>query len=151
MAAPYEIVARIARLEPQKVYLPLGIGGHVDHQLCRDVGVRLLTEGRQWVMPGPEYAGTVVFYEDFPYAYWNEFRHLGELGIDLNGALGSDVSLTPTYADVTDQEERKIRGIALYESQIERLFDDDIMMAKAVAITAMAEYGRVDGAAERTG
>ena len=102
-------------------------------------------------MPGPEYAGTVVFYEDFPYAYWNEFRHLGELGIDLNGALGSDVSLTPTYADVTDQEERKIRGIALYESQIERLFDDDIAMAKAVRAyhRTMAEYGRVDGAAER--
>ena len=32
----------IARLEPQKVYLPLGVGGHVDHQLCREVGVALL-------------------------------------------------------------------------------------------------------------
>ena len=44
--APYEILLReIARLEPQKVYFPLGVGGHVDHQLCRDVGIRLLTEG----------------------------------------------------------------------------------------------------------
>ena len=33
-AAPPEIT----RLEPQKVYLPLGVGGHVDHQLCREVG-----------------------------------------------------------------------------------------------------------------
>ena len=39
--APFELLRQeIARLEPQKVYLPLGVGGHVDHQLCRDVGVR---------------------------------------------------------------------------------------------------------------
>ena len=29
----------ILRLEPQMVYFPLGVGDHVDHQLCREVGV----------------------------------------------------------------------------------------------------------------
>ena len=58
------------------------IGNHVDHQLCRDVGVRLLGEGRRWVMPGPEYAGIVTFYEDFPYAWWNDFKHLDDLPPD---------------------------------------------------------------------
>ena len=29
------------RLEPQKVYLPLGVGNHVDHQLSRIEGVRV--------------------------------------------------------------------------------------------------------------
>ena len=58
--APVDLLRReIARLEPQKVYLPLGVGGHVDHQLCRDVGVGLLQEARRWVMPGPDYAGIV--------------------------------------------------------------------------------------------
>src|SRR5262245_23632791 len=52
--APYELLRReILRLEPQRVYLPLGIGRHVDHQLCREVGVALLNENRRWVMPGP--------------------------------------------------------------------------------------------------
>ena len=52
--APFELLRQeIVRLEPQKVYLPLGVGGHVDHQLCREVGIRLLQEGRRWVMPGP--------------------------------------------------------------------------------------------------
>ena len=56
--APFDLLRReIARLEPQKVYLPLGVGGHVDHQLCRDVGVGLLEEAARWVMPGPDYAG----------------------------------------------------------------------------------------------
>ena len=55
---PVEILRReIARLEPQTVYLPLGVGNHVDHQLCRDVGVALLAERRRWVMPGPSTAG----------------------------------------------------------------------------------------------
>ena len=39
--------------------------------------------------PGPEYAGTVVFYEDFPYAWWNDFRTLDQLGPDaLSGPAG---------------------------------------------------------------
>ena len=66
-AAPFEILRReIARLEPQKLYLPLGVGNHVDHQLCREVGVRLLGESRRWVMPGPEYAGDRHVLRGFP-------------------------------------------------------------------------------------
>ena len=101
-------------------------------------------------MPGPEYAGTVVFYEDFPYAYWNESA-LDQLGADSLVGLPEDVSIFPTYADVGDQLERKITGIRIYESQMERLFDDTKSMANAVRKYArtMAELGEVDGAAER--
>ena len=151
-AAPVDLLRReIARLEPQKVYVPLGVGGHVDHQLCREVGVRLLEEGRRWVMPGPEYAGIVTFYEDFPYAWWNDFRGLADLGADPFANLPSDVSLRPEFADITDQLERKIMGINLYQSQIERLFDDTRAMADATRAygRAMAELGGVDGSAER--
>ena len=42
---PYELLrSEILRLEPQMVYFPLGVGGHVDHQLCREVGLSLLAE-----------------------------------------------------------------------------------------------------------
>jgi LmbE family N-acetylglucosaminyl deacetylase len=150
--APFELLRReIARLEPQKVYFPLGVGGHVDHQLCREVGVRLLQEGRRWVMPGPEYAGIVTFYEDFPYAWWNDFRRLEDLGEDPLAGLPADVSISAEFADITDQIERKITGISLYESQIERLFDGTIAMADAVRRygRAVAGLGDVDGSAER--
>ena len=150
--APFELLSQeIARLEPQKVYFPLGVGGHVDHQLCREVGVGLLQQARRWVMPGPEYAGTVVFYDDFPYAWWSDFRRLEDLGPAAFAGLPDDVGIFPTYADVTDQLERKITGIAMYESQIERLFDGPKDMAGAVRNygRAMAELGEVDGAAER--
>jgi LmbE family N-acetylglucosaminyl deacetylase len=150
--APFEILRReIERLEPQKVYFPLGVGGHVDHQLCREVGIRMLQEGRRWVMPGPDYAGIVTFYEDFPYAWWNDFRRLEDLGTDPLSALPADVSITPEFADITDQIERKITGITIYESQIERLFDGVRDMASAVRAYGriLAEMGEVDGSAER--
>ncbi|MGZ9160540.1 MAG: PIG-L deacetylase family protein [Candidatus Limnocylindrales bacterium] len=150
--APYELLRReIDRLEPQQVYLPLGVGGHVDHQLCRQVGVDLLAEHGRWIMPGPEYAGKVVFYEDFPYSWWNGFGTLDELGPDALHGLPANVSVFPTFADVGDQLERKITGISLYESQIERLFDDDRAMADAVRAygRSLGIAGGIDGAAER--
>jgi LmbE family N-acetylglucosaminyl deacetylase len=150
--APFDLLRQeIARLEPQKVYFPLGVGGHVDHQLCREVGVRLLQEGRRWVMPGPDYAGIVTFYEDFPYSWWNGFRQLDDLpGAPLAG-LPENIGVTAEFADITDQLERKIMGINIYESQLERLFDGTTQMADAVRSygRAMAELGSVDGHAER--
>ena len=149
---PYALLREeIGRLEPQRVYFPLGVGGHVDHQLCRDVGVQLLAEPRRWVMPGPDYAGMVAFYEDFPYALWNDFRGLDGLGADPFAGLPRDVSVQPEFADITDVLEAKIMGISLYESQIERLFDDNRAMASAVRShgRVMAELGGVDGSAER--
>jgi LmbE family N-acetylglucosaminyl deacetylase len=151
-ASPFEhLRTEIDRLEPQRVYFPLGVGGHVDHRLCREAGVRLLEEPRRWVMPGPDYAGMVAFYEDFPYALWNDFRGLDGLGVNPFASLPRDVSLNPVYADITDELETKIMGISLYESQIERLFDGTREMANAVRShgRVIAELGGVDGSAER--
>jgi hypothetical protein len=59
--------------------------------------------------------------------------------------------VSPEYADITDQIERKIMGISIYESQIERLFDSTIEMGQAVRAygRALAEVGAVAGSAER--
>jgi LmbE family N-acetylglucosaminyl deacetylase len=141
----------INRLEPQRIYVPLAVGNHVDHQLCRDVGIRLISEGRRWVMPGPEYAGTVTFYEDFPYAWWQGFSSLDDLPADALLDVPGDVALTPDYAEVSDQLERKIEGITLYESQLDRLFGGTDEMARQVRTHArkIALLGGMTGAAER--
>ncbi len=146
--APVDLlVQEIARLEPQKVYLPLGIGGHVDHQLVRAAGVALLELGRRWVMPDPEYAGIVTFYEDFPYAWWNGFGRLADLPAGALAGLPGDVALTPEFADITETVERKIMGLTLYESQLERLFGGKDPMGDAVR-----GFGtRVAGLAGRSG
>ena len=150
--APVEVLVReIARLEPQKVYLPLGVGNHVDHQLIREVGVALLELGTRWVMPGPEYAGVVTYYEDFPYAWWNGFNRLDELPAGAFEGLPPNVALTPEYADIGDMLDRKVMGISLYESQIERLFGsakamEDAVRGHATKVAGLAGRG---GAAER--
>jgi LmbE family N-acetylglucosaminyl deacetylase len=150
--APVSMLRReIVRLEPQLVYLPLAVGNHVDHQLCRDAGVALLAEPRSWVMPGPDWAGKVVFYEDFPYAYWNSFQTLEDLPEGALEGIPGDVYLTPRYADIGDQLERKVRGVAMYESQLDRLFGGVKPMASAVRerANAVGILGNLNGAAER--
>jgi LmbE family N-acetylglucosaminyl deacetylase len=150
--APVDVLRReITRLEPQRVYLPLGVGNHVDHQLMREVGLALLEEGPRWVMPGPEWAGRVVFYEDFPYALWNDFNHLADMPEGTLDALPDGVSLWPEYADISDQVERKIMGITLYASQIDRLFGGRRQMADAVRAYArkVAALGGSGSLAER--
>jgi LmbE family N-acetylglucosaminyl deacetylase len=143
--------SEIARLEPQTVYVPLGVGNHVDHQLCREMGAALVSEPRSWIMPGPGWAGSVVFYEDFPYAWWGGFDRLDQLPDGALDGLGPNVLLTPEYADITDQLERKVAGIALYESQLDRLFGGERAMAAQVRAygAKTAELGGRGGAAER--
>jgi LmbE family N-acetylglucosaminyl deacetylase len=150
--APVDLLAKeIARLEPQRVYVPLGIGNHVDHQLVREAGIGLLGLGRRWIMPGPDYTGIVVFYEDFPYAWWNDFRQLGDLPREALAGLPAGVGLTPEYADISDMVERKIMGLTLYESQLDRLFGGRAAMGDAVRGfgTKVAALGGLGGYAER--
>ena len=151
--APVDILRReIGRLEPSRVYLPLGIGGHVDHQLTRNAGLALLADTASWIMPGNELVGRTVFYEDFPYAMWEDFARLEDLGTAALSTMPAGISLAPEFADIGEVLERKIRAIALYESQIERLFNNRGEMAEAVRSYAakVAELGGLSGgAAER--
>ena len=150
--APVDLLRReIARLEPQRVYLPLGVGNHVDHQLMREVGIALLDEEPDWVMPGPDWAGTVVFYEDFPYSLWNDFNHLADLPAGSLDAIPESISLYPEYAEISDRIERKIRGLTLYRSQMDRLFGGTREMGDAVRAHArkVSASGGVGQMAER--
>ena len=146
---PVDLLRReIARLEPQRIYLPLGVGGHVDHRLARDAGLALLVgraqvgdAGTRLRRPGRPVRGLPV-------------RVVGGLRPPRrharrarSPALPDGVSLTAEYADISDQLERKVRSIAIYESQIERLFDTRKAMADAVRGHAaqVGAAGRVPG------
>jgi LmbE family N-acetylglucosaminyl deacetylase len=130
---PVDLLRReILRLEPQHVYLPAGIGGHVDHRLCRDAGLALLAEPAAWVMPGPSLVGRLSLYEDFPYAWWN--GQSGRDALDEHGVeLPEGVTLEARFADISDQLERKSAGLKVYASQMPRLFDSEQAMLDAVA------------------
>jgi hypothetical protein len=93
----------------------------------------------------------VTFYEDFPYAWWDDFGRLEDLPQGSFEDLPIDISLAPEYCDVSDQLERKISGVSLYESQIGRLFGGRRQMADSIRAYGrkIGELGGVDGAAER--
>jgi LmbE family N-acetylglucosaminyl deacetylase len=149
---PYEIVRReIVRLEPQMVYFPLAVGNHVDHQLVREVALAMLAEGRRWVMPGPSMLGRLSFYEDFPYAWWDDFEGLTGRGDGLALDLPAGVGLEAQYCDITELLERKAAGIRLYASQLPRLFESDQALFDDLAgyHARVALAGGVSGYAER--
>ncbi len=102
-------------------------------------------------MPGPEYAGVVTYYEDFPYAWWDDFRQLYDLPQGALAGLPANVGLTPEYADITETVEGKIQGLTLYESQLERLFGGPDQMGDAVRGfgTRVASLAGLAGFAER--
>jgi LmbE family N-acetylglucosaminyl deacetylase len=149
---PIDILRReILRLEPQQVYVPLAIGGHVDHRLCRDAALALLSDPAAWVMPSPSLLGSMSFYEDFPYAWWSGFSGLDETSRQETG-LPDSLVLEARYADVSDQLERKIAGLKVYASQVQHLFSSEQGMLDAVTGFAarVAESGGIGtGAAER--
>ena len=151
-AAPIDLLRKeIARLEPQRVYFPLGIGSHVDHQLCRRVGAALLGDAQAWTMPGIDWSDKVAFYEDFPYAYWQQFDPSAGLPANYTAGLPAGIRLAPEIADITDVLEQKVQGIAQYESQVPHLFGSVEKMADAVrtqGATVALQSGR-GGAVER--
>jgi LmbE family N-acetylglucosaminyl deacetylase len=149
---PTDILRReILRLEPQQVYFPLGVGGHVDHRLCRDAGLAMLVDPPAWVMPAPSMSGRVSFYEDFPYAWWSDFGSLADLA-DQDIEVSSGLALEARYADISDQLERKTAGLKMYPGQVQRMFDSEQHMLDAVtgyAARVAAAGGVGSGAAER--
>ena len=149
---PVDILRReILRLEPQQVYFPLGIGGHVDHRLCREAALVLLEDVADWIMPAPDMAPMLSFYEDFPYAWWSDFSGPADLaGQEIEVPAG--LALEARYADISDQLERKTAGLKMYSNEVQRLFDSEQGMLDAVSGYAarVAQAGGVGtGAAER--
>ncbi|HEY5488915.1 MAG TPA: hypothetical protein VIK00_03675, partial [Candidatus Limnocylindrales bacterium] len=149
--APYELLrSEILRLEPQMVYFPLAVGNHVDHQLCRDVALALLSEQRRWVMPAPSFIGRICFYEDFPYAWWNDFAGLSaEGGLELD--LPAGVGIEPEYSDISEVIDRKAAGLRVYASQLPHLFESEQGMLDDLFgyHSRVALAGGVSGYAER--
>jgi LmbE family N-acetylglucosaminyl deacetylase len=88
-----------------RIYAPLGVGKHVDHQIVHLAGQELA--GRGW---------DVWFYEDIPYAL--KPMALDARLAEIGGSRFAPVSLIPAESTW----ERKIDAILRYPSQLETVF-----------------------------
>jgi len=146
-----ELRTVIRDLRPDRLYLPMAIGSHVDHRLVRRAGLALI--GARNV---PREA--VRFYEDFPYAHNVGFEDPADLDAEFAAA---NVRLEPEVVAIAGTLERKVAALGHYPSQLGRLFGGDDPMSRAVreraaglgiptGLPAAERYWRVAGRAART-
>ena len=110
-------------LSNTRIYVPLGIGSHVDHRLVFEAGNSYRKAGHD-----------VIFYEDFPYA-----------AKQLNHAQQTASSEKLRAATVTLSEDdllAKIEAFSYYRSQIDMLFGDNNAMLSAFIDYARSVAGR---------
>jgi LmbE family N-acetylglucosaminyl deacetylase len=97
------IISLVEEIHPRALYLPLSVGGHVDHRMCQNCAPRIRR------------ARTAVwFYEDFPYCV-------------TAGAVESRLSelderLVSETMDVTLQIDSRIAAVAAYATQVPTIF-----------------------------
>jgi len=132
---PY-VVGKVRRVAKEtgirgrvRVYAPLGIGRHVDHQLVFQA-TRLL---------GPRFG--VLYYEDYPY-------------VTREGALAARIEelrqpMRPRTTSISELIGVKIAAIARYKSQLDSLFGSADAMPAAVRAYGQSVAGEAGGYAER--
>lgn len=108
---PDKLAAALGMNDPAQtathLYIPLAIGGHVDHRLAFAAGVKLALAGR-----------AVYFYEDVPYALRPGAT---EARVAAIHATGLDLRPVATI-DVTNTWNLKVLAIMAYVSQLAGLF-----------------------------
>jgi LmbE family N-acetylglucosaminyl deacetylase len=140
-----ELRAALSRLQVERLYLPLSVGGHVDHRQARRAAIALLAE------PDSPYRDRAWFYEDFPYSLKFGFERLDQLDPEILPSLPAGVTLVPEYFELGGTLiDRKLAGLRAYASQLDRTFGGDDRVPGQVRERAarVGELGRV-GPAER--
>lgn len=108
------------------LYVPLGVGQHVDHRLVRAWGVRLTAS-----QPNVR----LLFYTDYP--YFREQQHIDTARAELGLPLES------VWQPLTDaQFAAKLDGVAAYTSQLSTFWASETHMRKALAAHFRDENGR---------
>ncbi len=130
--APTSALAELLHsVRPDVAYVPLGIGGHIDHRQVFRAAVWELAGGRAGSFS--ERHCRTVFFEDFPYCWWEDFHGLDQLRPDQRELLAPNFELLPEYVDLNEAlAHRKLRGIRKYDSQIGRLFGAEAEMESAL-------------------
>jgi LmbE family N-acetylglucosaminyl deacetylase len=95
-------------LDPAEVWIPLGLGGHVDHRMTRDACIVMIAEHWDRFANIP-----VLLYEDHPYSTYFP----AQLDQIVRAFAARGTRLTPMPADITTVFDEKVRLVGVYASQ----------------------------------
>jgi LmbE family N-acetylglucosaminyl deacetylase len=116
MPPPFSLVEEVSvllwnalsRLDPDEIWLPLGIAKHFDHRLTRDACLHMIAT--HWHVFRTK---RIILYEDLPYA-WEDPQSAQQLTglLHQNGA-----KIDRTSIDITNVFDEKIDCLKIYASQ----------------------------------
>lgn len=116
---------------PLRLWVPLGIGDHVDHHLCRIAAEALVSSHPRLV--------TLRYYEDYPYAGDDRARSKA-LSVAPVGGRWQRLELSIDAEDLA----ARLDAIACFQSQISSFWADEQAMRAAVARFAQTGEGKTD-------
>lgn len=102
-----QLMQELTILAPDELWIPMGLGDHVDHRTTRNACLLMLAQARE------QFAGVpIVMYEDVPYAT------IAGHGAQIRAALAEcGTRSVRATEDITDVFEEKLRVVSLYASQ----------------------------------
>jgi LmbE family N-acetylglucosaminyl deacetylase len=101
-----EVSVALQELDPDELWIPMGLGHHVDHRTCRSACLRALlaATGKLGRLP-------VRLYEDLPYSQPVHRRQL------LQAFASAGARLTLQTEDISDVIEQKVHAAGAFASQ----------------------------------
>ena len=106
----------LERLAPDEIWIPMGLGSHVDHRSVRSACVAMLAEAS-----GRLAKASVSMYEDLPY-------NRESLALQIQEAFATHgTSLLRSTEDVADAFDEKLRLISVFASQFKRSYMEPLI------------------------
>jgi LmbE family N-acetylglucosaminyl deacetylase len=119
------IAEAISRLQPEEVWMPLGVGYHIDHQLARHACINIISSGADF-LKGRE----IKFFQDVPYAAMYP-NHTADIVAALREA---GARLEEDRVDIRDAMPHKLHLLSFFASQfklsvVQRLVESSATLA----------------------
>ena len=135
-----QLAEALGSLAPDELWIPMGLGDHIDHRTTRSACLLALADARDRLSSVP-----VSMYEDLPYA--SNSGHAAQITDALTKSGASLIRLTE---DVTDVFEEKLRAVSIYGSQFKLSYMGPVLRklgkAEADAAGSFGEaYHRLEG------
>ncbi|EER22289.1 MULTISPECIES: PIG-L deacetylase family protein [spotted fever group] len=90
-------------IKPNKIFCPLGIGGHIDHKMVKEICLEIFRNNYH----------NLVFYEDLPYAYDYKSQYIKDI---IKRTM--PLKLHAKYINITSRWYIKEKSIFFYKSQV---------------------------------